>query len=120
LIYKLQQWFHVELLLILDIINSGPTFRSEPLGKFSFSSHTVAVAATIVPTQMPPFLDLTPLGLHEELQTPPSVKSPSPSMFGNCFHRGSHLRPPSTPGFATTGSDSALRLYVLSGVAVDL
>jgi hypothetical protein len=36
LIYRLQQWFHVEPLLILDTINLGPAFRLKSLGNFCF------------------------------------------------------------------------------------
>jgi hypothetical protein len=42
LIYRLQQWFHVEPLLILDTINSGPTFRLKSLGNFLFPSDATA------------------------------------------------------------------------------
>jgi hypothetical protein len=42
LIYKLQQWFHIEPLLILNTINPRPTFRPESLYKISFPSHAAA------------------------------------------------------------------------------
>jgi hypothetical protein len=39
----LEQRFDIELLLILDTINSGPTFRPESLHKLSFPLHATAV-----------------------------------------------------------------------------
>jgi hypothetical protein len=63
-------------------------------------------------TPPPPIRDPAPLGHREELREPPSVKPPS----GNHLHTGCHLRPPSAPGFATTGSAVAPRTSMSSPV----
>jgi hypothetical protein len=56
----------------------------------------------------PPFWDPDPLGHHDELREPSSIKPPSPSPSRNCLHVGFHLRLPSSPGFTTIGSAPAL------------
>jgi hypothetical protein len=128
LIYKLQQRFHVEPLLILHPINSGPAFWPELLSNFLFPSHTTSTGTPSPPppppplpppcchrlhcsrtpsTPPPPFQDPTPLGHREELQEPPSVKPPSTLPSDNRLHPGHHVWPPYTPGFTTTSSAPA-------------
>jgi hypothetical protein len=51
----LQQRFDIELLLILDTINSGPTFRPKSLHKFSFPLHAATVGTPWPPLSGPLF-----------------------------------------------------------------
>jgi hypothetical protein len=75
LIVEYQKQFHIEALLILDPINSGPACGLKSVGKFLFPSHAAAV-------RLPKRLEYTPLLLGPIVATstgnPSSPPSPPP------------------------------------------
>jgi hypothetical protein len=92
----LQQQFDIELLLILDTINSGPTFRHESLHKFSFPLHAATVGTPWPPLSGPLFDATTAvLGLlrprRHYFGTPPHSATARSS--------GNRRRPPVESGY---------------------
>jgi hypothetical protein len=73
--YKLQQWFHVEPLLILDTINPGPAFRPKSVHKITFPSH---VAATGPPSKKRQECMLSPSGACHRRRAVTSLMPPPP------------------------------------------
>jgi hypothetical protein len=130
----LQQWFHIEPLLILYTINSGPGFQPESLPNFCFSRtllpprplhHCRRHAGTSL-TPPPPFQDSFAAVVPGLLQCP-DHHSGTPPHSATKRALGAIRRPPA-PSLATVHPrlhhhklrTTASHLYVLPDTAVDL